>query len=70
MDRWNYFGFGITDTGIMEQGEGYHENPSSLLITLKSQIFLIKDSNLQSSGLVAKFSAFKTRQFLCLLFLI
>ena len=44
----------------------YHQKLSSQLITLKSQIFPIKNSNLQSSGLVgsdAKSSVFKTRQF-------
>ena len=44
----------------------YHQEPSSQLITLKSQIFLVKNSNLQSSGLVglvAKSSVFKPRQF-------
>ena len=44
----------------------YHQEPSSQLITLKSQIFPVKNSNLQSSGLVGllrKSSVFKTRQF-------
>ena len=44
----------------------YHQEPSSQLITLKSQIFPVKNSNLQSSGLVglvAKSSVFKNRQF-------
>ena len=42
---------------------GYHQEQSSQLITLNSQIFPIKNANLQSSGLVAKSSVFKTRQF-------
>ena len=44
----------------------YHQELSSQLITLKSRIFLVKNSNLQSSGLVglvAKSSVFKSRQF-------
>ena len=44
----------------------YHQDPSSQLIILKSQIFPVKNSNLQSSGLVGlvtKSSVFKTRQF-------
>ena len=44
----------------------YHQEPSSQLITLKSQIFPVKNSNLQVSGfvaLVAKSSVFETRQF-------
>ena len=44
----------------------YHQELSSQLITLKSQISPVKNSNLQSSGLVclvAKSSVFKTRQF-------
>ena len=44
----------------------YHQEPSSQLITLKRQIFPVKNSNLQSSGsvgLVAKSSVFKTRQY-------
>mgnify|MGYP001804940236 CR=1 FL=1 len=45
----------------------YHQEPSSELITLKSLIFPVKNSNLQSSGLVglvAKSSDFKTKPFL------
>ena len=46
-------------------GGGYHQEPSSQLITLKSWIFPFKNSDLQSSGLVglvAKFSVFINRQ--------
>ena len=44
----------------------YHQEPSSQFITLMSQIFPVKNSNLQSSGLVglvAKSSVFKTGKF-------
>ena len=44
----------------------YQQDPSSQLITPNSQIFPVKNSNLQSSGLVgllSKSSVFKTRQF-------
>ena len=44
----------------------YHQERSSQLITLKNQILLVKNLNLQSSSLVgwvAKFSVVKTRQF-------
>ena len=44
----------------------YHQEPSSQLITLKSQIFPVKNANLHSSGLiglVANSSDFKTRPF-------
>ena len=46
---------------------GYHQEPSSQLIARKIQIFPVKNSNLQSSGLVglvAKSSVFKPGQFL------
>ena len=45
----------------------YHQQPSSRLITFKSQVFPVKNANLQSSGLVgliAKSSVFENRQFL------
>ena len=45
----------------------YHQEQSSQLITLKSQIFPVKNANLRSSGLVglvAKSSVFKPGQFL------
>ena len=44
----------------------YHQEPYSQLITLKSLIFPVKNSNLQSSGLVflvANSSDFKTKPF-------
>ena len=37
--------------GIVQWGR-YHQQPSSQLITLKSQVFPVKSANLQSSGLV------------------
>ena len=45
----------------------YHQEQSSQLITHKSQIFPVKNSNLQFSGIVAKSSVFKTRQLRSLL---
>ena len=44
----------------------HRQEPSSQLITLKSQIFPVKDSNLPSPGLVglvANSSVYKTRKF-------
>ena len=61
------FVFSSPQTKLIHQPWGrYHQEQSSQLITLKSQIFPVKSSNLQSSGLVvlvAKSSVFKTRQF-------
>ena len=46
---------------------GSHDESPSQLNTCKSQIFSVKNPNLQSSGLAAKSSVVKTRQFWILL---
>ena len=46
----------------------YHEELSSQSITLYTQIFTVKNWKLQSTGLVVKYSVFRTWQFWSLLF--